>query len=55
MVLKGNFMLLCKALHKNMNRLVLYSGESISYSQVPRLCQKCHGPASEALGSRVFR
>ena len=27
-----------------MNRLVLHGGESIPYSEVPRLCQKCHGP-----------
>ena len=29
---------------KDMNRLVLYTGESIPYSDVPQLCQKCHGP-----------
>jgi len=36
----------CRNCHdtKNMNRLVLYSGESISYSEVTHLCQKCHGP-----------
>jgi hypothetical protein len=36
----------CRNCHDvtNMNRLVLYSGESISYTEVPNLCQKCHGP-----------
>jgi len=28
----------------NRNRLVLHSGETIPYSEVERLCAKCHGP-----------
>ncbi len=36
----------CRNCHnyENMNQLVLYDGEPVAYADVPRLCQKCHGP-----------
>lgn len=37
---------LCRNCHdvKDRNRLVLYGGESIQYSEVVQLCAQCHGP-----------
>lgn len=29
--------------YRNMNELVLYNRQAVSYSEAPRLCQKCHG------------
>jgi len=29
---------------RDRNRLVLHSGETIGFGEVPRLCAKCHGP-----------
>ncbi|MCG3128126.1 MAG: hypothetical protein CHACPFDD_03002 [Phycisphaerae bacterium] len=29
--------------YRNMNELVLYDGGAVTYSEAPRLCQKCHG------------